>query len=878
MLIASKRTHASLFLVIGLVLLAIYCACPALTERSVQSGPVIASAEFQATPDGFLATSRKAEKILKQKVKLEANQKFRVQFDITGSSGPTSVVVDLAGTSFQLQLNGRALKVDRVLEVANRTPETYLRVSYGDPVKLGIANIRVSEYSRLEGFLRVSLLLLAVLSLAIGLLSFRIHWVPAKSIDPNWSTATLLIFIVGLGAIIRNLAVNYPLIFGDEGIFLIRAKYAGRAYMLAGDELAAWVPNSLYLWLNHSVFFLGSNYAMGARLINVLFFVLSLMLLYGIATLFVSHGKSALVAFTVGVGPVGVYTAVVMPEMMFLCAFLCLAFVFVRHINDQPIYASFLSGVVLGAASLIKPHGLMLIPIVVMAVVILKLSVREWCRWSTCLVAAGTVVGAALATVGFLNYLLLGRFAFSLGPTYATAVNKSTAGWPIASILYVIGGHVALVLSLYALPVLVVLMAFFRGSVATRTLAERISFKALLIFTVLTGCVLLITTSKFTVSVVGQSPFEQANRVHVRYYFFVLPLLLVLFLTIYERLDWTKTWVKNIFLGGSTAMCVFAAYCILVLDRRYNMYFPDFPDGFWFNMIPNIGRRVVLVCTCGTLLAYAWRRMSPAVFLCAFGFVSLVGNFYMSLYVIQPATVTDRAAPVFEKIIGKDRLDAGTVFDTEPGDGEAYRLLFDLPAAYDLKLVTNQDPIAADMFPQGHEWALVTSSRQVKFPYSNDFIFGRYHLYLRGAKPVGRETELVSSVPFLTGACAGGQLIGFQQPEQWGVWSAEEAAKIVLPAEVRGSFRLILAGNILGNQKPQTLQVQIGDSLKSVTLGDEPAIFQLDFALPSPAQAIVFRGITPRSPLQLGLSNDFRVFGFEIEKLDCASETSRPLN
>jgi hypothetical protein len=70
--------------------------------------------------------------------------------------------------------------------------------------------------------------------------------------------------------------------------------------------------------------------------------------------------------------------------------------------------------------------------------------------------------------------------------------------------------------------------------------------------------------------------------------------------------------------------------------------------------------------------------------------------------------------------------------------------------------------------------------------------------------------------------------------------------------------------------------VQIGDSIKSVTLGAEPATFHLDYALPSPAQTIVFRGITPKSPLQLGLSNDFRVFGFEIVKLDCASETSKP--
>ena len=822
--------------------------------------------------------------MLTQRVSLHPNQKYRVQFDIS-SSGPALVLIDLVGTSFQLQLNaaGRPLKVNRVLDVGNRSLETYLRVSYSDPVKLGVADIRVSEYSRLAGFIRTASLFLGALSLVTGLFLFGVHRASAKprlpsSIDPNWSTATLLIFIVGLGAIIRNLAVNYPLVFGDEGIFLIRAKYAGRPYMLVGDELAAWVPNSLYLWLNHSVFFLGTNYAMGARLINVLFFVLSLIVLYGIASLFVSSGKSALLALAVGVGPMSVYTAVVMPETMFLCAFLCLGFVFVRHIHDQPIYAGFLSGVVLGAASLIKPHGLMLIPIVLMALVILKVSVPEWCRWTTCLVAAGTVLGSTLATIGFLNYLILGRFGFSLGPAYTMAVSKSTAASSIASLLYVAGGHIALVLSLYALPVVVVVMAFFRGSVATRTLAERVRFKALLIFTVLTGCVLLITTSKFTVAAVGLSPFEQLNRVHVRYYFFVLPLLLVLFLAVYERLDWTKAWVKNIFLGGCIAMSVFAAYCILVLDRRYNMYFPDFPDGFWFNMIPNIGRRLVLVCTCGTLVAYAWRRRSPVVFLCAFGFVSLVGNYYMSLYVIQPATVTDRAAPVFEKIIGRDRLDAGTVFDTEPGDGEAFRLLFDLPAAYDLKMITNQDPITTDMFPEGQEWALVTSSRQVKFPYADSFIFGRYHLYLRGAKPLGRQAELVSSAPFLTGACAGGQLIGFQEPESWGVWSAEEPAKIALPAEVRGSFSLLFAGNILGNQKPQMLRVQIGDSIKTVTLGAESNTFKLDYDLPSPAQTIVFRGITPKSPLQLGLSNDFRVFGFEVVKLDCVGAAGKSSN
>jgi len=700
-----------------------------------------------------------------------------------------------------------------------------------------------------------------------------------SSFDPSWSTATILIFIVGLGGLIRNLAVNHPLIFGDEGIFLIRAKYIGQPQMLAGNELAAWVPNSLYLWLNHFIFYLGANYAIGARLINVLFLVLSLMVLYAIASLFVSSGKAVLAALAVGVGPMSIYSAFVMPETMFLCAYVCLGFVLVRHIHDRPIYAGFLSGTVLGAASLIKPHGLMLIPVVLFALLILKLSVPAWCHWATCGAAAGAVLGSALASIGLLNFLILGKFGFSLGPTYTTLVSKSSAGWSMAPIFYVMGGHIALVLSLYAFPVLVVAMAFLRGSIATSTVAERIELKMLLIFTVATGCLLLITTSKFTVSVVGSSPYEQINRVHVRYYFFVLPLLLVLFLAIYERLDWTKALVTKIFVGGCIAMCVFAALCILVMDRHYYMNFPDFPDGFWFNMNPNLGRLLILACTCGTLLAYAWRRMSPVVFLCAFGFVSLVGNYYVSRFVIQPPTVTDRAAAVFEKIIGKERLDAGTVFDTEPGDGEVYRLLFDLPAAYHLKIVTDQYPIAARMLPEEQQWALVTSARQVMFPYGESLIFGRYHLYLREAQPSTtsgpRQTELAPGDPFLTGACAGGQLIGFQQPESWGVWSAEDPTKIMLPREVRGRFSIVLVGNALAKE-PQTLRVQMDNSVQTIQLGAEPATIHLDYDLPTPVQTIVFGGITPKTPLQLGISADVRRLGFAIDKLDCVSEASQP--
>ena len=118
-------------------------------------------------------------------------------------------------------------------------------------------------------------------------------------------------------------------------------------------------------------------------------------------------------------------------------------------------------------------------------------------------------------------------------------------------------------------------------------------------------------------------------------------------------------------------------------------------------------------------------------------------------------------------------------------------------------------------------------------------------------------------------------MIGFQSPESWGIWSAEDPAKLVLAREVRGRFTLHLAGRILGKD-PQVLQVQMDKSVKTVLLRAEITTSQLDFDLPTPTPSIVFRGIAPKSPSELGISADIRRLGFAIDKLDCISVSGNP--
>src|SRR5260370_10337931 len=105
MLALSAEARARGFLVLGVLLFAIYAVEPALIERSVQSGPVISSSEFRSTPEGYLASSKSTEKTLKQKISLQPGRRYRIQLEITGASGPAVMVVDVAQQAFKIQLN-----------------------------------------------------------------------------------------------------------------------------------------------------------------------------------------------------------------------------------------------------------------------------------------------------------------------------------------------------------------------------------------------------------------------------------------------------------------------------------------------------------------------------------------------------------------------------------------------------------------------------------------------------------------------------------------------------------------------------------------------------------------------------------------------------
>lgn len=871
----------------------------------VSTGPVLTVQQFRETADGsFEVTAVNGKlKCLLRKLTLTKNTEYHIRYDITRISGSGMVVTDFIGTNydnmeqeFHLNLSSAdaPLHVDRSVNSGNPPSDAYLRIMSEAPILFAVRNVEVTgEGNPLLHALRWLLLALGSISaVALVVQSCRtyasgfvagIAGVRERLVDPVWALAAaiLLVTSIGLAVMVRNLALGHPFVFGDEGIFIILARYLGRFDLLRSNGLVFTIPGTLYLASIHWIFRLGANYVAGARLMNVIWLGVGLLLIYGTARQFMKTPWALLAVAAIGAGPISIYAACVMPETMYFCAICGVFFVFVRYIGERPLLAAALAGFLLGAASLVKPHALVIVVPAILALVLLKASFPEWSSWKTCALQIVAVLAFIYVAQNIINLAFTGHAGFDLGSTYTGQVKQSaqTSRW--MAFLYVYAGHAAMLLSLYAAPLIVVAMGLSRRRLLEEPLAAAVRLRGMLLL--LTCCLftLLLTTTQFGVTMAGHGSFEPLGRLHGRYYFFMLPFLIVSFFAVATRLDWRQPRVRTIFGVACGVAGVLAVLLLLLFDRRYFMYFIDYPEVFWFIKGDRSNLAFPLIGTSIPLFVYAFRRSCPpAWFGIGYLAVSLAGTVSMSRYLLElPPTSADTASALFRNLIPEAEWDSGLVIVTESGDVDPYRLLFHLPAAYELVLDPTSSVIPADAVASDRAWVLVTSDRPVQFTYAESFASGRYHLYLRKPSVQVSQTtvppQAAQIAPSSLGsgsgdACAVDHMVGFQARENWGVWTAQDPAEIDLLKPVSGKIRLRLVVYGLAKNPSRTLQIAIGDSVKSITLPAEPGSFDLDYDLRSASQTIVFRGIAPRSPRALGVADDNRQLGVGLVKLECS--------
>jgi hypothetical protein len=249
---------------------------------------------------------------------------------------------------------------------------------------------------------------------------------------------------------------------------------------------------------------------------------------------------------------------------------------------------------------------------------------------------------------------------------------------------------------------------------------------------------------------------EFSNRLHGRYYFFVLPWVLASFFAANAIVDRSKDSVRRVFAICAVLVGIGVIFALLQFSKTAFLFFIDFPEIFWFYTQKSVWHFIVPLFTIGALTVYATRpKWSEVPFTVGFGLLSFLGTLWVTHFLLSvPPTPADNAGKMFGQIIARDRVDNGVVVAAAVGlgDAEPYRLLFYMPAAYDFVVPSDTTPINRATVDDQKDWAIVVGNQEVRFPYSESLAIGRYTLYLRptAVDPLYKWNRLLESRPIRT--------------------------------------------------------------------------------------------------------------------------------
>jgi phosphoglycerol transferase len=322
--------------------------------------------------------------------------------------------------------------------------------------------------------------------------------------------------------LLRNHGLS-PAIFADEWY------YSKMSRLQALSD--AIVPSYLYLWVFRGSNACGDGFLDCVRIGNELFFVAAAPFIYLTARRVAGKALSLFIAVLAMLAPFNLYTSFFMPEAMYYFGFAVLSWISLgfRH-GDSGAGAARLglaAGLVLGLMSLVKVHALFLLPSLCLYLLCAG-ALRGQARWLAWGLLSALIAAAATLAVKFgLGYLLAGKAALSLFGSFYSGTANANSGRPLLDLLklaFINGrGHLMAIAVLLALPLAMIAQALASPGARARTGAplRQLQLYAFLMLGAAVGVTVL-----FTASIAATGPGE-VLRLHLRYYNFVFPLLLI---------------------------------------------------------------------------------------------------------------------------------------------------------------------------------------------------------------------------------------------------------------------------------------------------------------------------------------------------------------
>ncbi|QQP97252.1 glycosyltransferase family 39 protein [Lysobacter enzymogenes] len=340
---------------------------------------------------------------------------------------------------------------------------------------------------------------------------------------PRFSSAPWHLWLLGAGglALLAAMALRdqnlYAALFADEWHY--------SAYSRLGPVADSKLPSYLYLWIFRITNQCGDEFLDCARALNAVLFVAALPLIYRVLRAYAPPLTAAALAVVCVAAPVNSYAAYFIAESMYFLLFWLLAVAVLRPYAGRPLAYGLSAGAILGAMCLVKMHAVFLAVGFGAFVIADALWPGRRGRIRPALIVAAASAAAFLAMRFGLGYLLAGANGFDLLGAYYRGQERSNFGLqPLpqlaGNLLFSASGHV-LALSLLFAPLLVPALPLLLAPRQDEAAERRHSA---LLFALAIFAALVAITAYFTASMAGN---EVVGRLHLRYYNFCLPLLLI---------------------------------------------------------------------------------------------------------------------------------------------------------------------------------------------------------------------------------------------------------------------------------------------------------------------------------------------------------------
>lgn len=666
----------------------------------------------------------------------------------------------------------------------------------------------------------------------------------------------IFVFIlISLGILVRNISIYYPLIMGDEYIYSVFSR------LVPFSEASR--PNYLYFALYYFTAFLGPAFLNGAKLLNLLFFCGSMPFIYWTARTVCSKNISFFIMICVLAGPFNIYTVVFMPEVLYFFSFWIFSYFILtcdRMEFERPFFFWGFAGVLLGVASLVKPHALFILFVIPFYIGFSPRANGDGRRkiifvvfFSVCFILI------TLATKMFLGWFFAGRVGVTFFGTVYTGIaetamkDSSYYFLLIMRALENLGGHIMALCILFGVPLGAMLLVLVEDS----QVRETVYMKKIAIYTLFLILSLVPITAIFTASVADAGPYESVYRLHFRYYNFIFPFLFILSSVLFKYSLAVKKSMSWVLVG--VFFC--AAFALFTRMSPFMTSFMDNPELRGILAMPSVWYVWGTLSLISIASLFFRVKISGIVYLFALLPILVVSfAFDSSIYSGKQDSVYDRAG-IFARQNFSEILPKLKVVASDPAG--SFRTLFhiDTPSATIETLPNAIDKLDLSTPERIGDWYLVIGD----FPVKTDASW--YVWQARGFALYGRYHPLAEGIDF---SRTGLPLFiknaqGLSGAEPWGRWSDADVAPSVrfeFFEPLPDRFTLELEANAFGPNIGKDLTVNIGSRTYSVKIPEWHFTAVLDVDLGGErADMMEFLPPSPASPKELGLSEDGRRLG-----------------